>query len=101
MKTSTIQIADNDAYKFRRPIAVKLQEAPTLSIKETKAALEAFCLRYFVENTGPWGTLDRVNQANPQRRDGNYDSISTATTGFGVAVLSNAAERGLIDRKKT
>jgi hypothetical protein len=63
-----------------------------------KADLEKRALRYFTENSHPETglVLDRADNFADRAADNRVASI--AATGFGLAVIANAAERGLIPR---
>lgn len=63
---------------------------------DIKTELELAYLRYFIDNTHPETGLVR-DKANSFDVETNNVS-SMAATGFGVAVLANAATRGLVDR---
>ncbi len=64
---------------------------------ETKVELERTAIAYFLDNAHPVSglVLDRAYNFRVNPIDNTVASI--AATGFGLAVLSNAATRGLID----
>lgn len=82
------------------PRAVDRQAAPsTAPVASTfQQRLEAAALQYFLENTNPETGLTRDRARNVGRTEnvGDYPMASIAATGFGMAVLANAASRGLI-----
>jgi hypothetical protein len=65
---------------------------------ETRAELESTALCYFLENAHPRTGLVRDNALNfaPTPDTPPYRRASIAATGFGLAVIVNAAERGML-----
>ena len=69
--------------------------------KAVQERSERAALRYFIENSHPNSGLARDMAENFSETPKSNRMASMASTGFGLAVLANAASRGWIDRAKT
>ena len=72
--------------------------AQATSAFNVHAAQERAAIRYFIENANPISGLVRDAAENFAPNDEKNRVASMAASGFGLAVLANAAERNLIDR---
>lgn len=70
----------------------------SFSPEEIKAQMELGAIRYFVDNAHPRTGLVRDKADNQGRAMPSDHVASMASTGFGLAVIANAAERGLVSR---
>lgn len=70
----------------------------SLSPAQTQVELERTALAYFIDNAHPETgmVLDRATNFTANPKSNTVASI--AATGFGIAVISNASERGMMDR---
>jgi hypothetical protein len=67
--------------------------------EQVKSDLEMAAIRYFLENAHPDTGLVRDGAENFQPTPPTNNVASMASTGYALAVLSNAALRGLIDKE--
>ncbi|MBX3021757.1 MAG: hypothetical protein KF799_08790 [Bdellovibrionales bacterium] len=67
---------------------------------QIKAELERTAVQFFLENTHPVTGLVRDRAENFVQTPEWNRVASIAATGFGMAVLANAAKRGMVDPKK-
>lgn len=67
-----------------------------ISAKQTQAAIESTSLRYFLEQAHPHTGLVRDQAENFSKTPDSNRVASLAATGFGLAVISNSATRGLV-----
>ncbi len=65
--------------------------------------LEKRSLQYFLDHTHQRTglVLDRAPNLDPKSSVNPYAMASIAATGFGIAVLANAAEKGILSKKET
>lgn len=79
----------------------EIREIRRADFIEVIRTLELKSLSYFLENTHPQTGLvrDRARNFGKTPNSGKYRIASLAATGFGMAVLANAAARGLISRE--
>ena len=81
------------------PVGARTETIGLESKIDLKRDLENRALRFFVDHTHPITGLARDSAKNFIQTPSTNRMASLASTGFALAVIANAGERGLVDRK--